>query len=211
MSFKTQELQQVAFENGVGIRSVCDDYVLCCDWSALTTVQYHNLIELVRRSALIQASVIVYPLLEKAALSNVNKKEQFYFYINSIAHLAALFQIKIALELSTGVAETEEILSHISAPNVGLCLDTGNLVSAGHDPLQWLDSPCILKRIIHVHLKDRNSNGENVIPGTGIVDFKSIFEQLRRSSYCGLLVTETTRGSDPFETAKKNAEFFAKL
>jgi sugar phosphate isomerase/epimerase len=55
-----------------------------------------------------------------------------------------------------------------------------------------------------VHIKDKNSNNENVLLGTGLVNLESVFYALNDIKYNGPYTFETTRGSDPINTAKYN-------
>ena len=67
--------------------------------------------------------------------------------------------------------------------------------------------------IKHVHIKDKNIKGANVLLGRGEADFYEINVALNAVKYNGLYTFETFRGNDPVETAKfhKNfVEFFIK-
>ena len=61
--------------------------------------------------------------------------------------------------------------------------------------------------------KDKDLYNKNVLLGTGMVDFKKVFEAFNDIDYRGPFTFETTRGSDPVNTAKYNinfAKFFIK-
>ena len=61
--------------------------------------------------------------------------------------------------------------------------------------------------ISHVHIKDKDLNGDNVVLGTGLVDFYSIMEALNQINYTNPLIFETHRGKDPIQTAMHNQNF----
>ena len=66
-------------------------------------------------------------------------------------------------------------------------------------------------KIGHVHIKDKNSENENTILGTGLVDFEKVFDAFKDIGYEGPFTFETTRGSNPLNTAVYNmklVEFF---
>ena len=82
---------------------------------------------------------------------------------------------------------------------------TGNRVAFGHDlagDIRLLGK----NRIAHIHIKDKNSHNQNVLIGTGLVNFQSVFEALCDIEYDGPNTFETQRGSDPIRTAKYNIE-----
>jgi len=64
-----------------------------------------------------------------------------------------------------------------------------------------------LTKNLGVHLKDKTSDGENVFLGTGLVNFKKVFQALNSINYDGPYVFETVRGSDPVNTARFNVRF----
>ena len=89
-----------------------------------------------------------------------------------------------------------KVLERIKHPAVGVVFDTGNRVSFGHDlpgDIRFLG-----KRISHVHIKDKNASNENVILGTGLVNFLQVFKALAEINYEGAYTFETNRGKEPF-------------
>jgi len=80
--------------------------------------------------------------------------------------------------------------------------DTGNRVAFGHDLAG--DIRLLGNSIAHVHIKDKNSDNANVLLGTGLVNFESVFCALNDIDYSGPYTFETTRGSNPINTAKYN-------
>tara|TARA_B110000037_G_scaffold222445_1_gene297370 strand:- start:34 stop:258 length:225 start_codon:yes stop_codon:yes gene_type:complete len=58
--------------------------------------------------------------------------------------------------------------------------------------------------INHIHLKDRDELGNNVVFGTGLIDFKNIFKYLKKIKYNKTFTFETNRGNHYLTTAKKN-------
>ena len=59
-------------------------------------------------------------------------------------------------------------------------------------------------RLFKENLKDKNSDNANVLLGTGLVNFESVFFALNDIDYSGPYTFETTRGSNPINTAKYN-------
>lgn len=206
-----QEVKQAAFNEGIGIRSICDDFVQQCEWKSLTLEQYLLLEDLLIRAASLGADIVVYPLFEKADLSIPGNKESFFGYIEQLGALAEKLTVRIALEISESREWLSELFKMIANKNVGLCVDTGNLYAAGVNVNDIIQSEELKERLFHVHLKDCNERKENVIPGEGKVNFESFFKDLYDGDYRGSLITETARGNDPEETAGRNKIFFENM
>ena len=65
----------------------------------------------------------------------------------------------------------------------------------------------LAKRIAHVHIKDKDWHGNNVLLGTGEVNFKEVCQAFVDIGYDGTMTFETVRGKDPIRTAKYNLDF----
>lgn len=197
-------VQENAILNGVAIRSICDDFVQNCSWINLTAKQYSILEDLLIKAAKIGCKIVVYPLMQEGDINDDKSKDAFVFYIKKLANLAKKFNLKIALEWNQDKNKTLEILTQINQENVVYCLDTGNIYSSGLRMEDFLNDTKMAQFIQHVHIKDRNNVGENVVLGTGNVDFTYVLEKLCNIGFCGTLVCETNRGNNPFVTAKNN-------
>lgn len=205
--FDIQEVKQKAMINGVSIRSICDDYVQNCDWEHLTIEQYQILEDLLIKAGKIGIQTVVYPLFLLADIANEAKRQAFMVYLRSLARVAESYRIQIALEISQKADKLLKLFQEINFPNVGLCVDTGNLYAAGISISEIFKNQDLSSRIIHVHLKDRNKLGENVVIGKGEIDFGLVGKHLQSIGYNGLLIMETNRGDNPIKTAIHNKEW----
>ena len=61
-----------------------------------------------------------------------------------------------------------------------------------------------------MHIKDKDNNGNNVILGSGGVDFKVFFDELKKINYRYNYTFETTRGNNALKNAAFNLSFFKK-
>jgi CMP-N,N'-diacetyllegionaminic acid synthase len=204
-------IRQIALSSGVGLRSICDDYVLQCCWGELTAEQYGVLMDLLVKAAQIGVSLVVYPLFVKADITTIEQQEAFLRYLKPLATIARLLGLKIALEITQDTETLCNLFNAIKEPNVGFCLDTGNLYAAGISPIEILEEKKLHSYLYHVHIKDRDSKFNNVIPGSGCVDFVSIFSALFKIGYSGTVVMETDRGENPIDTAIMNKKWFSNL
>ena len=108
----------------------------------------------------------------------------------------------VCLETVLTGHELLRLLELINMSNVKVVYDTGNRVAFGHDLAG--DIRLLGDHIAHVHIKDKNKNNENVLLGTGLVNFESVFGAFNDIRYDGPFTFETTRGNDPINTAKYN-------
>ena len=83
-------------------------------------------------------------------------------------------------------------------------ISMGNRVAFGHDLSR--DIELLSDNINHIHIKDKNIDNENVILGTGLVNFSDVFQSIININYKGSYVFETTRGKNPLKTATYNMQ-----
>lgn len=206
-----EECATLAYMQGVGIKSICDDYVLECDFSQLSVEQYNRLIDLLNYASVLHSEIVVYPLFEKADISILENRKVFVPVIKRLGRIAAKLGIRIALEISQSADFIYELMQEIDEENVGLCVDSGNLIAAGIDACDILTDARLRQYIFHVHIKDRDESNANVVIGTGREDFGKLIKALYHIEYEGILVTETDRGKNPLETAIYTKEYLANI
>ena len=93
---------------------------------------------------------------------------------------------------------------------IGCCFDIGN--NCGRDIIKELDNYYIHDMLFHIHIKEKDSNGETVPLGTGVIgreSWKDIFTFLRRVGYLGNFTLQVARGEEgkEKETIKEQLEF----
>ena len=93
--------------------------------------------------------------------------------------------------------------------NIFIVYDTGNRLKNGS--VQYDEIIKLKKKIVHVHLKDKNYKGDNVVFGTGNVNLKLIFKALKKIRYKGSFTFETNRGSNPLMTMINNKKLVLKI
>ena len=97
---------------------------------------------------------------------------------------------------------------------IGCCFDIGN--NCGRDIIKELDNYYIHDMLFHIHIKEKNTNGETVSLGTGVIGiegWKDIFTFLRRVDYLGNFTLQVARGKEgeEIETIKGQLEFIKGL
>jgi L-ribulose-5-phosphate 3-epimerase len=105
----------------------------------------------------------------------------------------------------------------VNMPNLGVGLDTANLILYGK--ANPVDAVAILGKHVHaVHAKDGrwptdpDKLGEEVLIGTGLVDFKKVFDGLRKAGYTGAITIEReTNGPQQIADVRKEKEYLEKV
>ena len=109
-------------------------------------------------------------------------------------------------------ADMLDVLKRVGSDRVGVTLNTGHMRSTNQDIGAAIRE--LKGAIRHVHLEDcsRYGDGKIVIPGSGLVDFKSVFAALDEVGYDGWL-TVNLAGTDvhPDEAAKDALQYLGQL
>ena len=116
--------------------------------------------------------------------------------------------------------DTERLLENTD-DKVKLTLDTGHMLFAGGDSLKLINN--FKERLIHVHCKDMRKEilqrslkddlsfrkafleGAFTVPGDGCINYKPLFDLLKKNNYSGWLVVEAEQDpnkANPLEYAK---------
>lgn len=105
----------------------------------------------------------------------------------------------------------------VAEPNLGVGLDTANVILYGK--ANPVDAVAILGPHVHsIHAKDGrwptnpDKLGEEVLIGTGIVDFHKVFEGLRKAGYTGAITIEReTHGPKQIEDVRKEKQYLERV
>lgn len=204
-----QEIIEVIEKSGLVSYSICLDYII--DHSILIdpknkTFQY--VIDSLLVASELDCKILVLPLLEASDL-NIENLKTLVPVLREIGLLAADKNITICVECMLPADDLNNFLGLIDLVNVKAVFDTGNRVL--HTPNLGKEILKLNNNIGHVHIKDKDRLDNNVILGSGMVNFSEVFKALKKIYYQGSLNFETNRGSVPINTAKFNitlCEFF---
>jgi sugar phosphate isomerase/epimerase len=105
----------------------------------------------------------------------------------------------------------------VNMPNLGVGLDTANLILYGK--ANPVDAVAILgPHVRSVHAKDGrwptdpDQLGEEVLIGTGLVDFQKVFSGLRKAGYTGAITIEReTHGPQQIEDVRTEKRYLEKV
>ena len=193
------QIKALAESNGLSLHAFCNDYII--DNSLVNDVVLEQNFRLLERGALLGCEKYILPLFESSELTMENVNE-YIEPLRKIADKAHHFGITVCLETILNGSELIEILDLINHPAITVVFDTGNRIAFGHDLAA--DIRLLGNRISHVHIKDKNIENQNVTLGTGLVNFKDVFEALNDIKYEGPYTFETQRGKNPSRTAAYN-------
>ena len=194
-----KEILDLCAQTGCEIYSLCIDYVI--DNSLLgddnqSTYQHVN--DVFFAAEMLGCKAVIFPLLEKSELNEGNA-ETYASLFNEFSDIAKTHNLQIYIESMMKADELIHFFSLLDNDNIGAVFDTGNRAQECDDLYSEIVKMNGL--IKHVHIKDKDKQGNNVILGTGLVNFKNIFEALNHINYTGRLNFETTRGANPINTA----------
>ena len=197
-----EKIRKLIKDNNLCLYSLCNDYIIANSFLNNDVVQQTK--ELLLRGKKLGIKKYILPFLGTSEISIKN----ILLYKDSIIEIAKLSQknnIEICLETIASHEELIEIIKLIDMPNVTIVFDTGNRVIQNQDIVKEIKT--LGNLISHVHIKDSNIEGDNVILGTGLVNFEKVFTAFRDINYFGPYTFETTRGNNPVNTAKYNVNF----
>jgi sugar phosphate isomerase/epimerase len=196
-------LKELTERNGLSLHALCNDYIVDHTLPGDDEVLEQNL-RLLDQGGKLGCEKFILPLFECSELTAGNH-EIFSQPLRTIADKAATCGMIVCLETILTGSELISLLDSLDRPNIKVVYDTGNRIAFGHDlpaDIRLLGKD----RIAHVHIKDKNRANQNVLLGTGLVNFQTVFQALADIHYTGPFTFETQRGKDPIRTARYNME-----
>jgi sugar phosphate isomerase/epimerase len=196
------QIRDLVSRNRLTLHALCNDFIIDHALPGDRGV-LDQCLRLVRQGAKLGCEKYVLPLFEASELTAKNGRV-YSDPLRAIADEAGAQGMTVCLETILTGGELVALLDFLDHPNIAVVYDTGNRVAFGHD--LPADIRLLGPRIRHVHIKDKDAKNQNVLLGTGLVNFKSVFEALADIVYRGPYTFETQRGTDPARTARYNME-----
>jgi sugar phosphate isomerase/epimerase len=197
-----ERLKKVVDLAGLTLPVFCNDYIIDNPLPDNKECLEQNL-RLIERGALIGCDKYLLPLFEQSELTMQNLSA-YIQPLRILADACAAAGVELCLETILKGIELIDALEQINRPAISVVFDTGNRIAFGHD--LGADIRLLGSRISHMHIKDKNAANQNVVLGTGQVNFQEVFEALAAISYDGLYTFETNRGKNPTRTAAYNKQ-----
>lgn len=177
---------------------VCDNFILNKSLDNPDLIKYYK--KLFKNIKSIKCKLLIIPLIDKSFLKkNLPALLNFIIFLDKESKKNNL---KISLEIDQDFEDFKKILSYTKIRDIKITFDTGNFYLKNKNVLNDLKN--YYPYINHIHLKDRNKLGKNVIFGSGDINFSSLFMFLKKKKYNKLLTFETNRGNVALETANNN-------
>ncbi|MBF0205436.1 MAG: sugar phosphate isomerase/epimerase [Oligoflexia bacterium] len=189
-------------KNNLIIPTLCNDFIVKNPFTKQEVVDQN--ITLLQRGKLLGISKYIMPFFEVSEL-RADNYELYKDGLITVADAAKELGIEVTIETILNGKELITFLEKINHSNIRCVFDTGNRIAYGHNI--YSDIIDLGNAISHFHIKDKNQQNENVLLGTGLVDFMRVFKSLNAINYQGLLTFETTRGKNPIDTAKMHKQY----
>ncbi len=193
------KLKKLVKKNNLDLYILCNDFIINHCFLEKDVIDQN--LYLLEQSRKLGIKKFVMPFFEMSEIDQENM-HKYVDPIKRVAEFAADNNILLCLETILNGKDLIDFLKLINMENVKVVFDTGNRVVYKHNLVS--DIKLLNNLIAHIHIKDKNINGENVLLGTGLVNFEEVFDALKAISYKGAFTFETTRGKNPINTAQYN-------
>jgi L-ribulose-5-phosphate 3-epimerase len=135
--------------------------------------------------------ILVVPLVDNGS---IDSKEQEDILIEFLLENLDFFKdnnLQITFESDFTPPLLEVFINRLPEENFGINYDIGNSAALGYDPAK--EFAAYGKRILNVHVKDRELFGTTVSLGNGNADFEQVFSLLGQIEYSGNFILQTAR------------------
>ncbi len=198
-----KEYKNHAKKNNLKIINFCDDFIISNSIRKKKTINY--LRKLIKKNSKLGIKNIILPFYGKSLLTDENYKD----YIISLRKLININK-KIIFLIESNISPTtfSYLKKKVNSNRIKFLFDTGNRVNLNRD--LYKDLLSFKNYLGHIHIKDKNKSLQNVSINKGLVNFKKIFQILKKIKYKKNFTFETTRSNDPYKTALNNINFIKK-
>ncbi len=207
-SFKI--IDQIKKETQIAVNSICCDFFMTNSLSKKSTSFKDKNLEVLDH--LIEEAcpannikIIDLPLVKNESLK---KKEIAEDYKNLLLNLEKKIidnNLTISLETDLNPFEFKDFLKDFNKDAISVNYDTGNSAYWKFDAKEEFLS--YGNQISNVHIKDCTPKDYTVELGSGNVNFKEIFNLLKKNKYKADFILQAARGKDEIQVAKKQLKF----
>ena len=181
---------------------LCDNYIIKNNIYDQKTKNY--LIKILSNLDHFKKSKLILPL-EASYLENPEKLAKY---------MKNLFEkknkkISISFESDAEVEKNIKFIELLNLKKTGLTFDIGNIFLKNKNLEKYFSK--IYKYVNHIHIKDRNKNGDNVKLGEGLINFKDFLKFLKKLSIDYSITFETYRKNIPIISSYENLNFINKI
>jgi len=146
--------------------------------------------------------VLVVPDLSLYGQRREDALARFMECVDVVARYASQYDLMLGIEvlyydetdLVNSADDALSIIDQLGHRNIGVVLDTGTLNLSKESPEEILAKLGDLVLEVHVNDNDGKREQQNLIPGEGTYDFKSLVQVLKEQGYSGFLSAELSKG-----------------
>jgi sugar phosphate isomerase/epimerase len=190
------------------------------DDTKATEIRIRHTIECLKAAKLLGAKNISTQGGGPQPLDRLNNQELMSIFrknLGKVVEIAEHENIRILVEPEPGLiienaSQITEFLRNFDTESVGLNCDLGHFYCVGEDPAKIVYQ--LQDYIGHFHLADIASNRihNHLLPGTGSINFESIFDAMRGIGYRGYVTVELyTYQDEPLIAATKAYNYLLKF
>ncbi len=187
---------------------LCENYVFDSDLLSKKYLLYIK--KLIDRLAYFDNSTIIIPI-EKKYFKKINRK----ILLNRVSQLISLTKnrgVDISFEIDISPTILLKFRKNIKNKDFKITFDTGNIFLINKKNKSLVNYFKKTKKIInHIHIKDRDVKGNNVVLGQGKINFNNLFKEIKKIKYDKTFTFETHRGKNFLSTAVNNLNFVTKM
>jgi len=215
--YSCEGIKNLIEDSKVTIDAICLDYLMDMDLIRDTNLIFakRTLTWIANMANRIGCKLLIIPIYEK--------NMDFPTIKSLISSVIEDYRVKIAFEFLdvnsyTGMNFISDLTysdkSSFNNFGIGCCFDIGN--NCGKDIIKELDNYYIHDMLFHIHIKEKDINGDTVPLDTGVIGrdgWKDIFTFLRRVDYLGNFTLQVARGEEgkEKEIIKEQLEFIKEL
>jgi L-ribulose-5-phosphate 3-epimerase len=191
---KSDLVRNILLENRVRVESITCDYFMHRaeeNYFRFTDDDRDFLAAIIKGSAYLGCKYIVIPLVDQASVKSELQESDVLGFLFEFEKLLRESQLKIAFESDFPPQKLSAFIDKFPKDTFGINYDMGNSASLGYDPQEEVSN--YGNRILNIHVKDRALGGGTVVFGEGNVDFRRVFDQLRKIGYRGNYILQGAR------------------
>ena len=193
-----QEIRQLCHQHQFQIPSLTGDCFMQAPFWKVQGAERESLqrdfLAIAEACAVVGISMIVVPLVDAGRLDNMEQEDLLVDFLQSRSGFLSERQIKVIFECDYLPQELARFIDRLDSRLFGVNYDIGNSAALGYDPVE--EFAAYGRRIMNVHIKDRELGGTTVPLGTGNADFDAVFTALTSVGYRGNYILQTARAVD---------------
>ncbi len=178
---------------------VCENFIINKDLKSTKIIKYYENLFLSLKK--INCKLLIVPL-EGVNFKKIEDYNSVIKFIKEINLMSKKANIDLSFEFNDEVRIFRKIVKDTNIIDLKITFDTGNFFLKNKNLIKSLNH--YFNYTNHVHLKDRDKFGKNVVLGTGLINFFEIITILKKRKYKKCLTFETHRGKNAILTANQN-------